>query len=253
MDEKEFQNLNAKIHKRREQITSRESARESASRIMEKTLSIPQTDPEVIKRYHREKLRKERSEFVQSRRRQLSKAIPDLFLYGSEKFPRAHRYHLGEKFWNCMTDYHFGIVLYGSTGNGKSFALCALLRYLIIEHRFSAKRISHERLCQQIRGTYKAKSDITEDDICRPLINCDILVLEDLGAGRGVGQEETDFSNRILLIILDARIENIKPTFISTNKSPDNLSKSLDERLASRLSLFKWIGVGGKDKRNEKG
>jgi len=49
--------------------------------------------------------------------------------------------------------------------------------------------------------------------------------------------------------IIDKIGEHGWPTFISTNKSKENLNKSFDERIASRLSLFKWIGIGGADRR----
>lgn len=35
-----------------------------------------------------------------------------------------------------------------------------------------------------------------------------------------------------------------------TNKTRDDIAKSFDARIASRLQLFPWIGIGGKDQRS---
>ena len=108
-------------------------------------------------------------------------------------------------------------------------------------------------LCLEIRDTYKQGSSKTEMDIIRPLINCHCLIIEDVGSTTAINKTESDFSNRTFLVLIDSRLEAAKPTFISTNKSRENLMSSFDERIASRLSLFKWVGAGGLDKRQQRG
>ncbi len=104
-------------------------------------------------------------------------------------------------------------------------------------------------LCLQIRDTYKQGSRLTELDVIRPMIDCDCLIIEDIGSTTSIGRNESDFSNRTIFVLLDSRLEACRPTFISTNKSRKNLEASFDERIASRLGVFKWIGIGGEDKR----
>ena len=58
----------------------------------------------------------------------------------------------------------------------------------------------------------------------------DKLLIEDVGTTVGTGSQESDFSLRTFLLILDHRLEHCKPTFITTNKSVDELGKSFDER-----------------------
>jgi len=176
-------------------------------------------------------------------RQALGRVIPKLFA-------NAHLRNLSAAFRVAIFSYDLkiGLVLYGPVGRGKSYALSALARHLILTRK-SVKRITYEMLCLQIRDTYKQGNKKTELDVIRPLIDCDYLIVEDVGSTTSIGKNESDFSLRTFYVLLDSRLEACKPTFISTNKSRQNLAASFDERIASRLSLFRWVGTGGEDKR----
>jgi DNA replication protein DnaC len=176
-------------------------------------------------------------------RRSLVKVIPPLFA-------SAHLRDFSRAFRAALLDFDskVGLVLFGAAGRGKSHAFAALARYLILKHK-SVVRITYEMFCLQIRDTYKQGGNKTELDVIRPLTVCDCLIVEDIGSTTSIGKNESDFSNRTFFVLLDSRLEACKCTFISTNKSRANLTASFDERIASRLSLFKWIGTGGEDKR----
>lgn len=164
-------------------------------------------------------------------------------------FQKAHLRNLNPVFRKQLLSYDptIGLVLYGPVGTGKSFSTSALGRYLITQGHI-VRRVTYEGLCLQIRHSYKSDTQ-TELDIIQPLINCDALIIEDIGGNKSIGEPESDFSLRTLFIILDSRLEQRRPTFISTNKTQKNLALSFDERIESRLSLFKWLGCGGVDKR----
>lgn len=193
----------------------------------------------------RQSLRQTRMAKAARMRQLLSKAIPALF-------KNAHLRDLSNAFRRAMLDYdlNIGLVLFGPVGRGKSYALSALARHLIFKRK-QVRRITYEMLCLQIRDTYKQGSKKTELDVIRPLIDCDCLIIEDVGSTTSIGKDESDFSIRTFFVLLDSRLEACRPTFISTNKSRKNLTASFDERIASRLSLFKWIGAGGNDKRQK--
>ena len=76
-----------------------------------------------------------------------------------------------------------------------------------------------------------------------------MLFIEDVGATRGIESKETDFSLRTLLVLLDIRMEHCKPTYISTNKSVENIAKSFDSRIGDRLRTFTIIKMSGESKR----
>lgn len=187
--------------------------------------------------------RKARMERAARMRQILSRVIPPLFA-------GAHLRNLSYAIKKELLSFNskIGLVIFGPVGRGKSFALAALARHLIFKRR-KVVRITYEMLCLQIRDTYKQGSRLTELDVIRPLIDCDCLFIEDIGSTTSIGKDESDFSNRTIFVLLDSRLEACRPTFISTNKSRKNLEASFDERIASRLGLFKWIGIGGEDKR----
>ena len=145
-----------------------------------------------------------------------------------------------------------GLLLWGEAGIGKSYAMAAIMKELIRKNpNTKIIRIAYEMICLKLRDTYKQGSKKTELDIIEPLIDVDKLFIEDVGTTVSVGQQESDFSLRTFLVLLDSRLEQCKQTFITTNKSVEELSKSFDSRIAGRLKqMCEVICLKGKDKRS---
>lgn len=142
-----------------------------------------------------------------------------------------------------------GLLLWGKQGVGKSYAMAAIMRKFILEG-FDVQQISYEMLCLQIRDTYKSGSTKTELDVIKPLIKADKLFIEDVGATVFREEQEREFSRRTFLVVLDRRLRECKPIFITTNKSVEELGKSFDARIASRLQeICTIIQLSGKDRR----
>ncbi len=144
-------------------------------------------------------------------------------------------------------DIEIGVLLWGATGNGKTYSLAALSKKYIVDG-YIVKRIHYEILCLLLRDTYNAPN--SEWDVIEPLLNCDKLIIEDIGTTQSIGKVESDFSRRTLTVILDIRMENCRPTFITSNKSVENLSESFDERIGDRLRTFHIFNLGKKSKRS---
>ena len=147
-----------------------------------------------------------------------------------------------------------GLLLWGNAGVGKSYAMAAIIKDMLMKNPdCDIKRIGFEMICLKIRDTYKQNSNSTELDVINPLMAIDVLFVEDVGTTVSVGESESDFSLRTFLVLLDSRLENCKRTFITTNKSIEELAKSFDSRIASRLQqLCEVIHLTGKDKREAK-
>jgi len=161
-----------------------------------------------------------------------------------------------------------GLFLWGVPGSGKTYAMAALERKFIYQG-FNVERISWAALSLKIRDTFKQptvrhKSDsggykydygededvLSEQDVIEPLLQADKLFIEDIGTGKSEGSYESDFAIRTLERILDERLENCLPTFITTNKSVEEIAISFDDRIASRIvGGCKIVKLSGEDRR----
>jgi len=107
-------------------------------------------------------------------------------------------------------------------------------------------------MCLRIRSSYAPKATETEYDILKEYRSKQVLWIEDIGSMTGVSEQEGNFSNQTLLSVLDHRHDHCLPLYLTTNKSPDELGKSFDERIASRLKVVcSVIALTGEDKRVE--
>ena len=143
-----------------------------------------------------------------------------------------------------------GVFLWGTTGSGKTYSLAALAKKYLTDG-YTVKRVHYEMLCLRLRDTFNKNSNTTEFRVIEPLLNCDKLFIEDVGVSRQIGNQETDFSIRTFTLILDMRLEKLKPTFITSNKSLENIEQSFDERVSDRLRLFHIFAMKSKSKRIE--
>ena len=166
-----------------------------------------------------------------------------------ERYITAQISHLKDsvrKAFKAGTD--TGILLWGTPGSGKTYAMSALaMKY--ISDGFTVQRIHYEVLCLKLRDTFNPKATGTEWSIIEPLLLCDKLFIEDIGVTKSIGEKETDFSLRTFLVLLDIRLENLRPTFITTNKSVENLENSFDKRIGDRLRIFDIFQMKEKSRR----
>ena len=140
-----------------------------------------------------------------------------------------------------------GLFLWGPPGVGKTYSLCAIARKLYSDG-WDVKRTTWDMLCLKIRNTFGGGG--SELHIVESMVNVDKLLIEDVGVTVSIGQIESDFSLRTLLVILDNRLEHCRATYISSNKSVEELGKSFDTRIASRLQqACQVIKLEGQDKR----
>jgi DNA replication protein DnaC len=166
-----------------------------------------------------------------------------------ERFIMAEIKHLAKNLQvTLMDETDTGIMLWGSPGIGKSYALCAAVKYFISEG-YICRRINYELLCLKLRDTFKSSSQQSEWGIIEPLINCDKLIIEDIGTTKSIDSKESDFSLRTLLVLIDLRLEHCRGTYITTNKSLENLTQSFDTRIGDRLRLYEIIKMQGQSKR----
>lgn len=178
--------------------------------------------------------------------KQFLRYIPERFLCARiENLPKALQTQI-----NQLTD-DTGLFLWGAPGVGKTYAMTALMRQYLNDG-FECLRVNWEELCLSLRDTYKPNSKKTEFDIIKKLVEVDKLFIEDIGTTVSNNRQESDFNLRTLLVTLDKRLECCRATFITTNKSVEQLGDSFDQRIASRLQqACIVIRLAGQDKRKQ--
>jgi DNA replication protein DnaC len=171
----------------------------------------------------------------------IAEQIPSLFQTATlELLPKA----LLEKVMALPSDR--GLYFYGPIGCGKTFSLCAIARHSIESGR-DVIRKNWESFLSELKAGFG--DGFKTDKIIERMKVCDLLILDDISiAGR-----ESDFSLRTLYDILNSRIENCKPTYFSSNRTPEEIGKAYDERILSRIrGACECIKIVGHDRRREK-
>ncbi len=140
------------------------------------------------------------------------------------------------------------VFLFGPTGVGKTHAMAALLRNYVY-HGFECKRINFDDFCVRLRSAFSPAARQTEYEIIEPLKIVDKLFIDDLGLRSDL---ETNHKYDTLFSLLNNRQERMLPTFITTNKTIEQLGLSFDARITSRLRTALVYEMKGDDKRKVK-
>lgn len=142
-----------------------------------------------------------------------------------------------------------GVVLRGATGRGKTTAACAMLSAHLRNKlgRFTTMN----DLLHRVRGAYSNGENAEE--VFGVYCGTPLLVLDDLGKENVSADSITR-----LFELLDARINNKRPTIVTTQFQNNELLKryrgKVDDRemiaaVLSRLALFRTIEFQGVDRR----
>lgn len=97
--------------------------------------------------------------------------------------------------------------------------------------------IKESELFNEIRDSYNDNSYITESKIIDKYVNSYFLVIDDLFCSvNSTNQKSMDFARRIILDIIDRRLDwHKRTTIISSNLSLQDIS-TIDPRISSRIS-----------------
>lgn len=166
-------------------------------------------------------------------------------------FQKARMFHLSSGLQKTIDSLPAwkGLFLWSPSGVGKTYAMAVIARRMIWRGR-TVGRSSYEMLCLEIRDTFKPKAVETELEVIKKYLKPDVLFIEDVGTTKSIGEQESDFSRRTFLVLLDQRLEQCKATFITSNKSVEDLRASFDSRIASRIQqACEVIELKGKDRR----
>lgn len=159
---------------------------------------------------------------------------------GREKFsPKENMKNIVNNCLRYITNFNStseNLLFYGNPGTGKTFLSHCVAKELIDNGYFIVYKTSEE-LIKNLKDI-RFNSNVTLED---HLINCDLLIIDDLGT-----EVSSEFAISELFNLLNTKLLRNKKMLISSNFSLDELLSIYSERITSRLfgnfTLFKFYG-----------
>jgi DNA replication protein DnaC len=133
-----------------------------------------------------------------------------------------------------------GLLFWGSPGGGKTHLAAALLRELAERKGARVVFAEQREFLKELQGTFDGGGGRSESDVLAPVVDAEVLLLDDLGAGR-----TTAWAQDVMHDVLAHRYNRRLPTLMTTNRAtgdePDvagnvpSLRDRLGDALMSRL------------------
>lgn len=156
-----------------------------------------------------------------------------------------------------------GLYIQGPVGCGKTHLACAVAKSYA--HAALARTHDKPRVARRIRfvtsidflarlkETYDVATGSAESDVMRGFAECDLLILDDLGKDL-----PTEWAVNRIFQLLNARYNEMLPTLITTQYTPEQLAVKFSRRadavdaeaIVSRISeMCAAVELGGSDRR----
>ena len=146
-----------------------------------------------------------------------------------------------------------GLMIIGPPGIGKTHLAVSALKQAVRTTGAQARYYDTRGLLTQIRSTYNSTTKTAEMDVIRPVMEAQLLILDDLGAER-----LTDWVEETMNVIVNSRYNAKLPTIFTSNYEDvpgsddmNSLFVRVGFRLHSRLrEMCEFLEYDGPDYRN---
>jgi len=137
------------------------------------------------------------------------------------------------------------LLMTGRTGLGKTHLSLAIAA-AVVGRGFGVVYTPVQRLCDRLENSKFSYQDERKDRYeqeLKSVLECDLLVLDDLGT-----EFSSTFSTAAVGNIINSRLLDARPTIVSTNLELQALEQQYSQRMASRLGFsYKVLAFMGED------
>ena len=144
-----------------------------------------------------------------------------------------------------------GLIFMGTVGVGKTHLAVSILKGLT-ERGFTCLFYEFGTLLKEIQDSYNSNTRTSELGVLAPVLNAQILVLDELGASK-----PTDWVRDTMAHIINTRYNDQKLTIFTTNyldERKNDREETLEDRIGVRLrsrlfEMCRTVEITGRDYR----
>lgn len=118
-----------------------------------------------------------------------------------------------------------GLLLWGDTRTGKTFAAEAVAREL----HGQGMRVMMDTAAGFV-SRYESADRMGREALRHRVAKCDLLVVDDFGASR-----DTSYGREVVFSLIDDRVSANGPMVVTTNLTPEQMASCADSRAAMRI------------------